>query len=73
MHDSPDPQTPDAVVARRVVDRFVDEGLLPREFADKLLNQLVGGTLKAGDWTALARQALAWEQENEREADDDLW
>jgi len=28
MHDSPDPQTPDAVVARRIVDRFVDEGLL---------------------------------------------
>jgi hypothetical protein len=73
MHDSPDPQTPNAVVARRIVDRFVDEGLLPRPFADRLLSQLAAGALRADDWQALARQALTWEEENEKEADDDLW
>ena len=73
MHNPPAPQPPDAQVAGRIVDRFVDEGLLPREFADRLLNQLADGTLKANDWTALARQALAWEREKESEADDDLW
>ena len=73
MHDAPDIQSPDAQVARRIVDRFVDDGLLPRDLADRLLTQLTEGAMRAGDWRALAGQALAWEQENERGADDDLW
>jgi len=73
MHNAPDIHPPDAEVARRIVDRFVDDGLLPRAFADRLLTQLTEGAMNAGDWQALAQQALAWEREHATEADDDLW
>lgn len=73
MHNPPAPQPPDAQVAGRIVDRFVDDGLLPREFADRLLTQITEGAMRAGDWQALAQQALAWEREKESGADDDLW
>ena len=73
MHNAPDLQSPDAQVAHRIVDRFLDDGLLSRDLANRLLTQFTEGALRADDWRALAGQALAWEQENERGADDDLW
>lgn len=63
MHDSPELETPDAEVAHQIVGRFVEEGVLPRQFADRILAQLTGGGMKAGDWRALAQQALAWEMQ----------
>jgi len=69
MDDAPEFETPDAEVAHQIVRRFVDEGVLPQPFAERILARLTDGAMKAGDWQALAQQALAWEMQ---EGDDGL-
>ena len=63
MNNTPEFENPDAEVAYRVVNRFMDQGVLPPQFADRLLTQLTNGSMRERDWRLLAQQVLAWEME----------
>lgn len=63
MNHAPEFENSDAEVARQIVNHFVDEGVLPPQFADRLLAQLTDGSMRERDWRALAQQVLAWESE----------
>ena len=63
MNHTPERETPDARVAHQIVARCVAEGILPPQFADRLLTQLADGFMRESDWRSLARQILIWELE----------
>ena len=63
VHHTPEFENPDAEVAHQIVNRFVNEGVLPLQFADRLLTQLTDGSMRERDWRSLAQQVLTWELE----------
>jgi hypothetical protein len=51
--------TPDQMVAAKIVERFVDTGLLPANQAKKLEVQLAEGRLREEEWRLIAENAIA--------------
>jgi len=58
MTDSSSYNTPNEIVTRKIVVRFVETGLLPEIYADSLQELLISGTSKPEDWRLLAEKTL---------------
>jgi hypothetical protein len=48
--NTPSPETPTHQLARQIIDRLVQEGLMSEEAGRKLLPKLSAGTLRGEDW-----------------------
>lgn len=42
--------TPSQILASRIIEKLVQEGLLTEEIAEKIQPNLADGTLREGDW-----------------------
>lgn len=57
--------TPDEIVAKQIIARFVETGLLPPRYADQARVQLATGKMRVEDWRLLAEKALELEKRQE--------
>ena len=62
MATTPVSPTPDRTVAERIVERFVEAGVLPAQLGDEVITKLASGTLRAEDWRKLAETAIALDE-----------
>lgn len=63
MSTSPGPETPTQTLARKIVDRLVNEGLITASAGAKLQPKLAEGKLKAEDWRLLIELGMEREVE----------
>ncbi len=63
--NNPANKTPDEVVAEKIVSRFVEAGLIPKQYQAHALTKLAQGRLSAEDWRLLAEKALELESREE--------
>jgi hypothetical protein len=61
-----DTQTPDEIVAARIVTQLIRSGVVNEEEGKKLAHSLARGEFTAQDWRLLAEKELLREEHNEQ-------